>query len=212
MSENKANQLEKDYGIELVDSSEIQLKKKYDNYKYKKLAFHERILTFRFWKYIIFIFLWLISLKLIEKYTGFGSMFLIASILVLIFTNLSHKERKEGELSAYSIFNEGAKRILGDNPEQFMAQFGINRNRDDQNGEEEIKKNKKVVDLQIPKDSKEWMKQISKMGNKPCYCGSDKKYKKCCYYRELRQQQESQDYKKRQQDQQYKEAIYSDED
>lgn len=59
----------------------------------------------------------MVSLKLIEKYTGFGSIFVIVSIFILIITNLSNKERKEGELSAYSIFNEGAKRILGDNPE-----------------------------------------------------------------------------------------------
>ncbi len=30
------------------------------------------------------------------------------SIVVLIFTNVDYKERKKGELSAYSIFNEGA--------------------------------------------------------------------------------------------------------
>jgi hypothetical protein len=28
------------------------------------------------------------------------------------------------------------------------------------------------------------------MGNKICYCGSDKKYKKCCYWRELRKYEE----------------------
>jgi hypothetical protein len=28
------------------------------------------------------------------------------------------------------------------------------------------------------------------MGNKPCYCGRGRKYKKCCYWRELREIEE----------------------
>lgn len=34
------------------------------------------------------------------------------------------------------------------------------------------------------------LSKISKMANKECYCGSGKKYKKCCYWRELKQKEE----------------------
>ena len=38
------------------------------------------------------------------------------------------------------------------------------------------------------------------MGNKLCYCGSEKKYKKCCYWRELKEQErEKEELKKKSQ-------------
>jgi hypothetical protein len=41
----------------------------------------------------------------------FGSLWIIISLFLLVFLNLG--ERKEGELSAYSVFNKGFQRILG---------------------------------------------------------------------------------------------------
>ena len=132
MSKNEEKQ---DHGIELVDSSEeadkrkaiMQAKKALDA-KYKALKFEDKIKTWRFWKYIVIVFLWLVSLKVIEKHTGFGSVFLAASIFAVVLMNLEKGDRKPGELSAYSIFNEGAKRIIGDNPDGLLASFGIRSN------------------------------------------------------------------------------------
>jgi hypothetical protein len=125
--------------------------------------------------------------------------------------NLDNKERKPGEMSAYSIFNEGGARILGDNPDSFLASFGIGNRGSNNDSNTSSSSNKKrsvnaPVELSIPKDNKDWIKQISKMGNKPCYCGSERKYKKCCYYREIRHQQEKSDAIKRKIDAEYYEV------
>lgn len=44
-------------------------------------------------------------------YAEFGSLWIILSMIASIFLNLG--ERKKGELSAYSVFNEGFKQLLG---------------------------------------------------------------------------------------------------
>lgn len=66
------------------------------------------------------IFSWLTGLKIVEKYTGFGTVYVALSIFLVILLNLEKGDRKSGEMSAYSIFNDGAKRIIGDNPEGFL--------------------------------------------------------------------------------------------
>ena len=47
----------------------------------------------------------------IFNYFGFTSLFIILSLYILIFKNLG--VRKKGELSAYSVFNSGYRRLLG---------------------------------------------------------------------------------------------------
>ncbi|EGR34481.1 SEC-C motif family protein, putative [Ichthyophthirius multifiliis] len=127
-----------------------------------------------------------------QKYK-FGSIFVMISVIVLIFANLDHKERKKGELSAYSIFNDGCQRLLGDGGQQMLNQFGIRTN---DNNNDQYQDQQPQREVKVPKNIKDWMKQVSKMGNKPCYCGSEKKYKKCCYWRELRKQDEEENIRK----------------
>ena len=45
---------------------------------------------------------------------------------------------------------------------------------------------------------------ISKKSNMPCYCGSDKKYKKCCYWNELKDKHVEENIKR----QEYKEEYF----
>lgn len=124
MSSNRRNGGGEDgsnpHNIEVVDSSEVKEKKSSSDLKYNRLDFAGKIRTVRFWRPIVYIFLWLIALKLIEKHTGFGTVYIALSVFAFIFMNLDNRERKPGELSAYSIFNEGATRILGDNTDSFL--------------------------------------------------------------------------------------------
>lgn len=51
---------------------------------------------------------------------GLESLYLIGSVLALIFLNLG--KRREGELSAYSVFNPGGERLPGDFNDVLEAQ------------------------------------------------------------------------------------------
>jgi hypothetical protein len=53
---------------------------------------------------------WLIGWKAFD-FVGFGSLWIIISLFISIFVNLG--ERKEGEISAYSVFNDGFTKIMG---------------------------------------------------------------------------------------------------
>ena len=44
----------------------------------------------------------------------FGHLWIILTGFAIIYLNLSTEARKPGELSAYSVFNEGFQRIMGD--------------------------------------------------------------------------------------------------
>jgi hypothetical protein len=76
------------------------------------------IITIRVLKYVIKNFYISISLFAIGFYTfntlQLGQLWIILTGFYLIFNNLSDKKREKGELSAYSIFNEGFQRIMGD--------------------------------------------------------------------------------------------------
>jgi uncharacterized protein YchJ len=45
---------------------------------------------------------------------------------------------------------------------------------------------------------------LSKKSNMACYCGSDKKYKKCCYWNELKEKEEEEIMKRKE----YKEEYF----
>lgn len=104
----------------------------------------------------------------------FGSIFLILSILVAIFHNLSSgaSDPKKGKLSAYSVFNKGAQRIAGS-----MDAEHIER----QIRHQAAPAVKKGIDLDIgAAQLAEHPQRKSKMANAKCVCGSGRKYKNCC--------------------------------
>lgn len=65
------------------------------------------------WKIISLVILWL-GAYVIFIWMKIGSLFFIFSIFCWIFWNLGKKQR--GEASAYSVFNQGYERILGQIP------------------------------------------------------------------------------------------------
>eukprot|EP01038_Epipyxis_sp_PR26KG_P007632 gene7632-10390_t len=67
--------------------------------------------------HLIYAILWVIT-WMAFIYIDFGSIWIIISLFLLLFNNLGTK--KEGELSAYSVFNKGFKQLLGTlNADQF---------------------------------------------------------------------------------------------
>ena len=105
-----------------------------------------------------------------------------------MFLNLG--KRLPGTLSAYSIFNKNHEEILGTFSHQDVDNMLMNRNvqenRNSKKNKQEEEEEKEIFE-QIKQS---YEKNLSKMGNKPCYCGSDRKYKKCCYLREMRRKEE----------------------
>jgi len=89
-------------------------------------------LTLRTWVLII---LWLTTFA-VMNYLEFGSLWIILSMFASIFLNLG--KRKRGEMSAYSVFNDGFKQLLGTmNAEQFDNEIrhGAFQREDIQGGE-----------------------------------------------------------------------------
>ncbi|CAG9316349.1 unnamed protein product [Blepharisma stoltei] len=95
---------------------------------------------------------------------GIGELFVILSGIIFIFFNLG--ERKG--VSAYSVFNDGCKKILGTS----SASDLINQ----QTGQR--KSTSKPEDYVEPS----FIVRNQRLRNKPCPCGSGKKHKKCCLY------------------------------
>lgn len=63
-------------------------------------------------------------------YVDFGSFFVVITGIALIFLNLG--ERKDGELSAYSVFNRGQQRMMGTlTADQFEREIMHHHNYDD---------------------------------------------------------------------------------
>ncbi|XP_062506170.1 SAYSvFN domain-containing protein 1-like [Corticium candelabrum] len=60
------------------------------------------------WKAVVWLCLWGFFVEI-----EFGTVFFIASILLVVYCTLGSEERKAGEMSAYSVFNEGFKAIDG---------------------------------------------------------------------------------------------------
>jgi len=184
--------------IEVVDSNVFhQTTKSEIQYHAKNIL--KSFLHFAKTKWALYIFLWTILLVISTKYQ-FAKIFLCVSGICFIFSNLG--KRAPGTLSAYSIFNKNNEKILGtfDSAQvdkQFagrMNEIPVNNNNqkkaDDMTEEEEYEIFKKI------KESYE--KNQSKFANQPCYCGSMKKYKKCCYWRELKRKEEEEMERKKQ--------------
>lgn len=151
---------------------------------------------------------WLLSWVLISYYLEFGMIYLCGSIAYWIFTNLGTRE--EGEISAYSMFNNNFEKIAGTfgadlyekmlrkgnknekidsnsiyaGTTQTLTKDELNKRKRNKNSKNTRKKNKNKKSLtQHPK-------RLAKHGNKPCMCGSGLKYKKCCMKQILAKQRE----------------------
>eukprot|EP00299_Pterocystis_sp_00344_P009614 c4100_g1_i1.p1 GENE.c4100_g1_i1~~c4100_g1_i1.p1 ORF type:complete len:137 (+),score=21.77 c4100_g1_i1:27-437(+) len=104
------------------------------------------------------------------SYWEFGTIFFIVSSIAFVWFNLG--EKKPGEASAYSIFNQNFSRLLGD--------------KDWQQIENEIRNipsqstNASVQGI-VPGRGDTGVKDGKLGRNQPCPCGSELKYKKCCY-------------------------------
>jgi hypothetical protein len=101
------------------------------------------------------------------SYWEFGVVFVILSLFGFIFSNMG--ERKDGELSAYSVFNQGFKKLLGDKSveqlENEMRMRGSDPN----------------TQPPPPKPRQSSPQQSGKLGrNSLCPCDSGRKFKKCC--------------------------------
>lgn len=57
--------------------------------------------------------IWL-ALFVLATSQGYGGVYICVSILVLIYMNTAMGGRQPGSLSAYSVFNRGHERLLGD--------------------------------------------------------------------------------------------------
>lgn len=90
-------------------------------------------------------------------------MYFIASGFYFIFSNLG--KRKEGEMSAYSVFNKGYKQLPGtfSAEDMFRGKTGLKQSESKIMDEDEVDKAKSID---------EYFKNQSKYGNRPCYCGS----------------------------------------
>lgn len=107
-------------------------------------------------------------------YKIFGSVYIIVVLIISIFLNLGDKENSG--ISAYSVFNKGRKHLLG---ELRMTQIEKELTYANKNLQYDSDENLLTVgDLESKNKNKKMMS--TKMRNKRCPCGSDKKYKNCC--------------------------------
>eukprot|EP00920_Eleutheroschizon_duboscqi_P038230 GHVT01091467.1.p1 GENE.GHVT01091467.1~~GHVT01091467.1.p1 ORF type:complete len:170 (-),score=12.58 GHVT01091467.1:230-739(-) len=71
------------------------------------------------WKVILWFLLWGLFIEL-----EFGAVYFCLSLLFVVYTSMKPKSRKEGELSAYSVFNPNCERIDGTlTAEQFETEL-----------------------------------------------------------------------------------------
>lgn len=93
-----------------------------------------------------------------------------------IFSNLGSGSKK-GELSAYSILNKNFEKAIG----SFKDEYRQHRP-DYQSQAPQTKKTfLDVSPEELAEKGKEYFTKRNKYINKPCYCASNLKYKKCCF-------------------------------
>mmetsp|Transcript_19123 Transcript_19123/g.37555 ORF Transcript_19123/g.37555 Transcript_19123/m.37555 type:complete len:206 (-) Transcript_19123:75-692(-) len=114
------------------------------------------------------------------RYSGFDQVYLIFSMLFFILgPGLGHG-RGGSRFSAYSVFNEGQRHLLGDlRPEQIDAENRGNIMLERANQEDNAGGG--LVDLLEDTDGGETPVVRSRDANRPCQCGSGKKAKRCCF-------------------------------
>ena len=141
-------------------------------------------------KNIIIFVVWY-SLYRIFLYYNFALVFMLLTIIALIFYNLG--ESKPGELSAYSVFNPNQERIpeLGNNMN--IGENPLNIFLDSERINQEIERRRQIrreineeIHRKVKSDTKselrkEYLKTKAEYPlNSNCFCGSGKKYKNCC--------------------------------
>ena len=118
--------------MKLIDSSDNykNLRSKTSFYIGKSFQFLKSFLLSL--KGVLFIIWFYFFYKLGSNKSEFLNTYFILSLIALIFYNLSRK--KTHGLSAYSIFNKGNQRLLGDfNIDNIERMYGVNRNRNGNN-------------------------------------------------------------------------------
>ena len=80
---------------------------------YTSGSIYDKLMNYKLPHIAVWLLLWKLSI-----FIGFGSLWIMFTLFCVMFMNLG--ERKPGELSAYSVFNDGFTKILGTiSPEQF---------------------------------------------------------------------------------------------
>lgn len=173
--------------IDLLDSNEYHTSNSAElQYTSKKLI--SLLKQFIMTKTFIFLLIWLFFLKICLTFK-IAQIYLIISGIIIIFLNLG--KRLPGTLSAYSIFNKNHEKILGTFSHEDVDNMLMNRNAQPKNRDSKENKKEEEEEAEIfEKIKKSYEKNLSKMGNQPCYCGSERKFKKCCYLREMRRKEE----------------------
>jgi len=185
--------MQNDHNIKLIDSSEFHKPEPVQPKKEKEFDpkdIIELIKKFAFTRFAAYAVIWFMLLK-VAYHHHFGHAYVCITGLVLILTNLG--KRKKGELSAYSVFNEGGKKLLGTfNSNQIDPRYRGRRGMNDEDAGDYAglyEDDSDEGENEGPKLQNTKINKISKMSNQPCYCGSGKKFKKCCYWRELKEKQ-----------------------
>ena len=193
-SKNKKKKKENDrkefYGFEpgYEDPREANLREAKRRIEEAKKPFNP--MDFLNTKNIIIFIIWY-TIYRIFLYYNFALVYILLTIIALIFLNLG--ERKPGELSAYSVFNPNNERIMGFDNGIGIGQnpYGIMFNNDRLNNqiqhmrqvERELNEelNRKVQSDTKSELRKEFLKSKAEYSlNSNCKCGSGKKYKNCC--------------------------------
>ncbi|CAK0806562.1 unnamed protein product [Prorocentrum cordatum] len=126
--------------------------------------------------------LWALGLWL----TGGDQMYIILTITALIFGPGLARGVREGEYSAYSVFNPGGRHLLGDlraeqlDREQRGDQYLAGAARDD-GGLVDLPQGGLLAGGGSDEEDDDAPLVRSREANKPCQCGSGKKAKRCCF-------------------------------
>eukprot|EP00466_Bigelowiella_natans_P000893 jgi/Bigna1/88251/estExt_fgenesh1_pg.C_290170 len=135
--------------------------------------------------------LWLVALYWIGiRDQNLGMMFLLLSGFYIVLSHICSEDdsssKSEGTYSAYAALNDDGYRLPGTfTAEQYEGEL---RNRPRKKEKIEVKHN--------PRENlREHYERKSKNANKPCVCGSGRKYKKCCG-KKISSRQEKEDFSK----------------
>jgi hypothetical protein len=99
----------------------------------------------------------------------FGLVYILCTLPVVMF-RCTREQKEEGELSAYSHFNQGGFALPGTTTAAHFEDHMMHRDT----------RNKYEEKTKPHKELKNHYARASKSANQPCVCGSGKKYKRCC--------------------------------
>jgi hypothetical protein len=134
--------------------------------------------------------LWIAGWKWLLRYgTTAVQLYMVLSGFVLIFTNLSRRARRAGELSPYPVFNPKGERLPG---QIDMSSFGIagmapadgKRNFHASDSDEDEGPRELSASGDLSRYDPLWLRELAKSKPKlsdKCLCGSGKRFSACCY-------------------------------